>query len=66
LPIAHKILIKTQGLKLSLFCLQVFVWIGKEANETERQESVKSGKSNQPGRILRELASIVLKQMKRY
>ncbi len=23
---------------------QVFVWIGKEANETERQESVKSAK----------------------
>lgn len=50
---------------MSFLCLQVFVWIGKDANETERQESVKSGKSNQFGRILSEVASILLKEVKK-
>lgn len=50
---------------ISFLCLQVFVWIGKDANETERQESVKSGKSNQFGRILSEVASILLKEVKK-
>lgn len=45
---------------MSFLCLQVFIWIGKDANETERQESVKSGKSNQFGRFLSEVASILL------
>lgn len=49
----------TRGV-LSFLSLQVFIWIGKDANETERQESVKSGKSNQFGRFLSEVASILL------
>lgn len=45
---------------MSFLSWQVFIWIGKDANETERQESVKSGKSNQFGRFLSEVASILL------
>lgn len=48
-------------LNCSLLYLQVFVWIGKDANETERQESVKSGKSNQFDGIPSEETSAVFK-----